>query len=227
MAARRRVSEGFDVVIVGGGAAGCVLANRLSEDRATRVLVLEAGRFDSLWDPFIHMPAAFSFEIGNRLYDWKYESAPEPHLHNRRIYHPRGKLLGGSSSINAMNFQRGNPLDFERWAADEGMAGWGYAHCLPYFKRMETCLAGADEWRGGEGPLKVERGPVTNPLFDALFTAIEQAGYARTTDVNGYRQEGFAPFDRNIYRGRRLSAARAYLHPVRSRRTLSFDAKPS
>ena len=106
-----------------------------------------------------------------------------------------------------MIFQRGNPLDFERWAADPGMAAWDYAHCLPYFKRMETCLAGADEYRGGDGPLVLERGPVTNPLFDAFFEAVQQAGHVLTSDVNGYRQEGFAAFDRNLHRGRRLSAA--------------------
>jgi choline dehydrogenase len=210
----------YDVIIVGGGAAGCVLANRLTADGSTRVLVLEAGRADYLWDLYIHMPAAFTFMLGNRLYDWKYESEPEPFMHGRRIAHPRGKVLGGSSSINAMNFQRGNPLDFERWAADPGMEEWGFAHCLPYFRRMETYLAGSDAWRGGEGPLKVERGPADTPLFRALFEAVQQAGYSLTDDVNGYRQEGFAPFDRNVYRGRRLSAARAYLWPVRSRNNL-------
>ena len=152
----------YDYVIVGGGSAGCALANRLSADPSTRVLVLEAGRPDSWWDVFIHMPAALAFPIGNKRYDWMYESEPEPHMHGRRIYHARGKLLGGSSSINGMIFQRGNALDFERWALD----GWDYAHCLPYFKRMETCLAGADEYRGGEGPLKLERGPADSPLLD-------------------------------------------------------------
>ena len=142
-------------------------------------------------------------------------------MHGRRIAHARGKVLGGSSSINGMIFQRGNPLDYERWAAEPGMQTWDYAHCLPYFKRMETCLAGADEWRGGDGPLVLERGPATNPLFDAFFAAAVQAGYLRTDDVNGYRQEGFAKFDRNICRGRRLSAARAYLHPVMHRRNLT------
>jgi choline dehydrogenase len=210
----------YDVVIVGGGSAGCVLANRLSEDRSTRVAVLEAGRPDYLWDVYIHMPAALSFPIGNRFYDWKYESEPEPQMHGRRIYHARGKVLGGSSSINGMIFQRGNPMDYERWGADPGMESWDYAHCLPYFKRMETCLAGADEWRGGRGPLLLERGPADNPLCGAFFEAVQQAGYALTKDVNGYRQEGFAAFDRTIYRGRRLSAARAYLHPVRSRPNL-------
>ena len=216
---------GHDVVIVGGGAAGCILAARLSEDRTTRVLVLEAGRNDSLWDLYIHMPAALSFPIGNRLYDWRYESEPEPHMHDRRIYHARGKVLGGSSSINGMIFQRGNPMDYERWGADPGMDIWDYAHCLPYFKRLETCLAGADEWRGADGPQLLERGPATNPLCQAFFKAVRQAGYPLTDDVNGYRQEGFAPFDRTIFRGHRLSAARAYLHPAMSRPNLEVRTR--
>lgn len=209
-----------DLVIVGGGSAGCVLANRLSADPGTSVLVLEAGRADLIIDPLIHMPAALPFSIGNPLYDWKYESEPEPFMNNRRIYHARGKVLGGSSSINGMIFQRGNPMDYQRWAADPGMASWDYAHCLPYFKRMENCLAGADRWRGGSGPLVLERGPATNPLFGAFFEAAQQAGYPLTDDVNGYRQEGFARFDRTISNGRRLSAARAYLHPVMDRPNL-------
>ena len=215
----------YDFVIVGGGSAGCALANRLSADASNRVLVLEAGRLDYSWDVYIHMPAALSFPIGNGLYDWKYESEPEPHMHGRRIYHARGKVLGGSSSINGMIFQRGNPLDFERWGADPGMEAWDYAHCLPYFKRMETCLAGGDDFRGDDGPLVLERGPVENPLFGAFFGAVQQAGYPLTDDVNGYRQEGFAAFDRTIHRGRRLSAARAYLHPVMSRDNLDVRCR--
>ena len=211
----------FDFVIVGGGSAGCALANRLSADPGTSVLVLEAGRSDFKIDPFIHMPAALPIPIGNPLYDWRYYSEPEPYMGGRKVFHARGKLLGGSSSINGMIFQRGNPLDYERWAADKGMETWSYGHCLPYFKRMETCLAGADEWRGGSGPLVLERGPATNPLFGAFFEAVQQAGYPLTDDVNGYRQEGFAKFDRNVHRGRRLSAARAYLHPVMSRPNLT------
>jgi choline dehydrogenase len=214
--------ETYDFVIVGGGSAGCALANRLSADPTTSVLVLEAGRSDFRIDPFIHMPAALPIPIGNRFYDWRYESEPEPHMGGRKIFHARGKVLGGSSSINGMIFQRGNPLDYERWAADKGMESWSYAQCLPYFKRMETCLAGADEWRGGSGPLILERGPATNPLFGAFFEAAQQAGYPLTDDVNGYRQEGFAKFDRNVYRGRRLSAARAYLHPVLDRPNLTL-----
>ena len=214
-----------DVLIVGGGSAGCALANRLSADPATRVLVLEAGRPDYRWDVFVQMPAGLAFPIGNRFYDWKYESEPEAFMHGRRIYHARGKLLGGSSSINGMIFQRGNPLDYERWAADPGMESWDYAHCLPYFKRMETCLAGADDWRGGDGPLLLERGPADSPLFDAFFAAVQQAGYPLTEDVNGYRQEGFARFDRTIRRGRRWSATSAYLRPARSRPNLEVRCR--
>jgi choline dehydrogenase len=215
----------YDFIIVGGGSAGSALANRLSADSACRVLVLEAGRPDYRWDVFIHMPAALTIPIGSRFYDWRYESEPEPFMNGRRIYHARGKVLGGSSSINGMIFQRGNPLDYARWAADPGMADWDYEHCVPYFKRMETCLAGADEFRGGDGPLVLERGPVTNPLFTAFFAAVQEAGYPLTDDVNGFRQEGFAPFDRNVHRGRRLSAARAYLHPVMDRPNLTVRTR--
>ncbi len=215
----------YDFVIVGGGSAGCALANRLSADRSTRVLLLEAGRSDYRWDVLIHMPAAFAMPIGNRFYDWRYQSEPELYMHGRRVYHARGKVLGGSSSINGMIFQRGNPMDYDKWAAEPGMAAWDYAHCLPYFKRMETCLTGADDWRGGDGPLVVERGPATNPLFGAFLEAAQGAGHELTSDVNGLRQEGFAAFDRNIHRGRRLSAARAYLHPVMHRPNLDVATR--
>ena len=215
----------YDIVIVGGGSAGCALANRLSADPSTEVLVLEAGRPDRKWDVFIHMPAALTYPIGSRFYDWKYETEPEPFLDGRRVAHARGKVLGGSSSINGMIFQRGNPQDFDLWAAEPGMEKWDFAHCLPYFKRMENCLAGADEWRGGDGPLKLERGPAVNPLFGAWLDAGVEAGYRRSDDVNGYWQEGFAAFDKNIRRGRRLSAARAYLHPVLNRPNLTLATR--
>jgi choline dehydrogenase len=227
----RRVStrggvEHCDFVIVGGGSAGSALANRLSANPSNTVLVLEAGRPDYPWDVFIHMPAALTFPIGSRFYDWKYESEPEPHMNGRRIYHARGKVLGGSSSINGMIFQRGNPLDYERWAADPGMSTWDYAHCLPYFKKMENCLADdGSGFRGDSGPLVLERGPATNPLFTAFFAAAQAAGYPLTEDVNGYRQEGFAPFDRNVHRGRRLSAAGAYLRPAMSRPNLTVRTR--
>src|SRR5213083_847598 len=216
-------SERYDFVIVGGGSAGSVLANRLSADPANRVLVLEAGRPDYPWDVFIHMPAALTFPIGSRFYDWRYKSEPEPHMHGRRISHARGKVLGGSSSINGMIFQRGNPMDYARWAADPGLSDWDYAHCLPYFKRMETCLAAepGDRYRGHDGPLVLERGPATGPLFRAFFAAAQEAGYPLTDDVNGYRQEGFGPFDRTIHNGRRWSAATAYLRPALRRRNLT------
>jgi choline dehydrogenase len=220
---REATARHYDYVIVGGGSAGCALANRLSADPGTSVLVLEAGHSDFRIDPFVHMPAALPFPIGSPLYDWRYETEPEPGLGGRRVSHARGKVLGGSSSINGMIFQRGNPLDYERWASDKGMETWDWAHCLPYFKRMEHCLAGADEWRGGSGPLVLERGPATNPLFEAFFEAAQQAGHLPTDDVNGYRQEGFARFDRNISRGRRQSAARAYLHPVLDRPNLTVE----
>jgi choline dehydrogenase len=214
-----------DFVIVGGGSAGCALAARLSEDPSNSVLVLEAGRPDWLFDVFIHMPAALAFPIGSRFYDWKYESEPEPYMGGRRVYHARGKVLGGSSSINGMIFQRGNPMDYERWASGEGMETWGYAHCLPYFKKMENALAADpdDPFRGHDGPLVLERGPAQGPLFDAFFAAVQEAGYPLTDDVNGYRQEGFAKFDRNVHKGRRLSASRAYLHPVMDRPNLDVE----
>ena len=221
------MKESFDYVIVGGGSAGCALANRLSADPNNSVLVLEAGRPDYWFDVFIHMPAALMFPIGSTFYDWMYSSQPEPHMNGRRVTHGRGKILGGSSSINGMIFQRGNPLDFERWGADAGMSSWDYAHCLPYFKRMENCLAADrnDQFRGKSGPLRLERGEVKNPLFGAFFSAVEQAGHPITKDVNGYQQEGFAAFDRNVKRGRRFSAARAYLHPVKHRRNLTVQCR--
>jgi choline dehydrogenase len=218
------MSKTYNYIIVGGGSAGSVLANRLSADPANEVLVLEAGRKDSWWDIFIHMPAALTYPIGSRFYDWKYESEPEPFMNNRRVYHARGKVLGGSGSINGMIFQRGNPMDYDRWATQPGCEQWSFANCLPYFKRMENALDVRDTvWRGHDGPLELETGPAKNPLFGAFFRAAEQAGFHRTDDVNGFRQEGFGPFDRNIRRGRRLSSSGAYIKPVRKRANLTVQ----
>jgi choline dehydrogenase len=220
------MTPSYDYIIVGGGSAGSVLANRLSADPKNSVVVLEAGRPDYIWDVFIHMPAALAFPIGNKHYDWGYESEPEPFMNNRKIYHARGKVLGGSGSINGMIWQRGNPLDYERWSRDPGMESWDYAHCLPYFKKIENCLADpTNPYRGDSGPLELERGPIKSPLFAAFFASTVQAGYPRTEDVNGFRQEGFAAFDRNVRRGRRLSSARAYLHPVMKRKNLTVKTR--
>ena len=187
------------------------------------MLVLEAGRPDSLWDVFIHMPAALAFPIGSRFYDWRYESEPEPFMHGRRIYHARGKVLGGSSSVNGMIFQRGNPLDYERWARRPGHGAPGTTRTAcptssawrPASRRRRTIRSAA---RTGRSCSSAARR--AGPLFDAFFAAVQEAGHPLTDDVNGYRQEGFAAFDRNVHRGRRLSAARAYLHPVMSRPNL-------
>lgn len=217
----------YDYIIIGGGSAGSVLGNRLSEDPNNEVLVLEAGRKDSIWDVYIHMPAALTFPIGNKFYDWMYETDPEPHMNGRRVYQGRGKILGGSGSINGMIFQRGNPMDYERWAADKGMEKWDFAHCLPYFKKMENATGVPNDkvYRGHSGPLYLEKGPAKNPLFKAFFDAAVQAGFTRTDDVNGYKQEGFGPFDKNVKKGRRWSSARAYLHPVKHRKNLTIKTR--
>ena len=213
--------DSYDYIIIGGGSAGCCLANRLSEDPSNKVLVLEAGRPDWKWDIFIHMPAGLSTPLGNKLYDWKYKSEPEPFMNGRQVDHGRGKVLGGSSSINGMIYIRGNAMDFEKWALEPGMERWDYAHCLPYFIKAENRTAGKNDYHGQEGPLVLEKGPCESPLFQSFFEACKQAGYPITDDVNGYQQEGFAPFDRNIKNGRRMSSARAYLHPVMDRPNLT------
>lgn len=167
------------------------------------------------------------YPSGNRFYDWKYETDGEPHMGGRKVFHTRGKVLGGSSSINGMIYQRGNPLDYEKWGQPEGMDTWDYAHCLPYFKRLETTFgADADDpIRGLNGPIKLRRGPADNPLFHAFFDAAVEAGYRKTKDVNGFRQEGFGPFDSQIHNGRRVSASRAYLRPAMKRPNLTVKTR--
>jgi choline dehydrogenase len=219
------VKQKYDYIIVGGGSAGSVLANRLSANPKHNVLLLEAGKPDYRWDFRIHMPAALTYLLTDKTYNWLYESEPEPQMHNRRVAQPRGKVLGGSSAINGMIYIRGNALDYEKWAANEGLENWGYAHCLPYFRKFETRLQGADEYHGSNGPLYISTAECDNPLFRAFFKATEQAGYALTDDVNGYRQEGFGVFDQNIYRARRHNAARAYVHPVKNRSNLTVKCR--
>jgi choline dehydrogenase len=215
----------YDYIIVGGGSAGSVLANRLSTNPKQRVLVLEAGLPDFRLDFRIHMPAALTYPLAGRTYNWWYESEPEPFMHNRRIYQPRGKVLGGSSCINGMIYIRGNAMDYEKWAHEDGLEDWSYAHCLPYFKRFESRMAGADQYQGATGPLYLTTPECDNPLFDAFFKAVQQAGYPVTEDVNGFQQEGFGRFDRTTYRGRRWNAARAYVHPVKNRRNLTVKCR--
>ena len=211
-----------DYIIIGAGSAGCVLANRLSEDPNCKVLVLEAGPRDlSL---FIHMPLAFSFPLANDRYNWYYMSEPEPGMNNRRMYCPRGRVLGGSSSINGMAYVRGHALDYDRWAGN-ALPEWSYAHCLPYFKRAETRAAGGDDYRGDRGPLGVATGACDNPLFKAFMQAGQQAGYAYTEDMNGYRQEGVGPMDMTVQGGRRCSTARAYLRPALERSNVRVISK--
>lgn len=200
-----------DFVIVGAGSAGCAMAYRLGEAGAS-VLVIEFGGSDA--GPFIQMPAALSYPMNMSVYDWGFQSEPEPHLGGRRLATPRGKVIGGSSSINGMVFVRGHARDFDHWAAS-GADGWGYADVLPYFKRMETWHGGASDFRGTDGPLHVTRGPRKNPLFHAFVEAGQQAGYPVTDDYNGQQQEGFGPMEQTVYKGRRWSAANAYLKPAK------------
>ena len=218
-------NRAYDYIIIGAGSAGCILANRLSADPSTQVLLLEAGRRDHRWDFRIHMPAALTYPLAGKTYNWWYESDPEPCMHNRRIYQPRGKVLGGSSSVNGMIHIRGNPRDFDEWAELSGYESWDAANCLPYFQRFEGRLSGADENQGTVGPVALTTPDNENPLFAAFFEAVQQAGYPLTNDVNGYEQEGFSRFDRTTYRGRRWSTARAYLHPVMNRANLTVKCR--
>jgi choline dehydrogenase len=206
-----------DFVIVGSGSAGSALAYRLGE-AGHSVLVLEYGGSD--WGPFIQMPAALSWPMNMARYDWGFQTEPEPHLGGRRLACPRGKVLGGSSSINGMVYVRGHPRDFDTWA-ETGADGWAWADVLPYFKRMESWHGpGPSEWRGTDGPLHVTRGPRHNPLYHAFVEAGIQAGFERTGDYNGKKQEGFGPMEQTVWRGRRWSVANAYLRPALARKNV-------
>ena len=212
----------FDYVIVGAGSAGCVLANRLTASGEHAVLLLEYGGSDR--SVFIQMPSALAIPMNRKQYNWFYYTEPEPGLGRRRIHTPRGKVLGGSSSINGRVYIRGNALDFERWEA-EGASGWGYSDVLPYFRRSERRAEGGDDYRGGEGPLGVRYGTLSNPLHAAWLAAAEQAGYSRTADVNGFRQEGFGRMDMTVEGGVRASAANAYLRPAMGRPKLKVESR--
>ena len=201
----------FDYVIIGSGSAGSAIAYRLAEAGQARIAVIEFGGSDA--GPFIQMPAALSYPMNMPLYDWGYHAEAENGLNGRSLVCPRGKVIGGSSSVNGMIYVRGNPLDYDHWC-EQGAAGWGYADVLPYFRRMETAHGGQAPWRGTDGPLHITRGPRDNPLHEAFVTAATQAGYAATSDYNGHRQEGFGPADMTVWRGRRWSAANAYLKPA-------------
>lgn len=208
-----------DYVIVGSGSAGAAMAYRLSEDGKNSVVVIEYGGTDI--GPFIQMPAALSFPMSMSLYDWGFESEAETHLGGRKLATPRGKVLGGSSSINGMVYVRGHARDFDHWA-DAGAAGWAYADVLPYFKRMETAHGGEDGWRGTDGPMHVKRGPRRNPLYAAFVEAGRQAGFEATDDYNGSKQEGFGAMEQTIHHGRRWSTANAYLRPALKRSNVSL-----
>ncbi|MGA2187852.1 MAG: choline dehydrogenase, partial [Steroidobacteraceae bacterium] len=207
----------FDYVIVGAGSAGCVLADRLTADGTRRVLLLECGGSDR--SIFIQMPSALSIPMNMPKYNWFYHTEPEPHLNGRRMHTPRGKVLGGSSSINGLVYIRGNPRDFDRWAG-AGATGWSYRDVLPYFKRAERREEGGDEYRGGDGKLQTSYGSLRNPLHAAWLAAAAEAGYPRSADVNGFQQEGFGRMDMTVGGGRRCSAANAYLRPAMARPNL-------
>lgn len=206
-----------DFVIVGSGSAGAAMAWRLSEDGRHSVVVIEYGGTD--FGPFIQMPAALSYPMNMRRYDWGFSTEPEPHLGGRVLATPRGKVLGGSSSVNGMVYVRGHARDFDHWAA-EGAAGWSFSDVLPYFRRMENAPEGEEGWRGTDGPLHVRRGPRANPLYAAFIEAGRQAGFELTQDYNGSKQEGFGPMEQTIHQGRRWSVANAYLRPALRRRNV-------
>ncbi|MBT3534413.1 MAG: choline dehydrogenase [Rhodospirillaceae bacterium] len=216
------MSRKFDYIIVGAGSAGCVLANRLSEDPGTSVLLLEFGGGDG--SPFIQMPTALSIPMNSPRYNWGFASEPEPHLDGRRMNCPRGKVLGGTSSINGMVYVRGHACDFDEWES-LGADGWSYRDCLPYFRRAETCAYGGDEYRGDGGPLHTCNGNgMANPLYQAFIDAGREAGYPGTDDYNGRQQEGFGRMDMTVRNGVRWSAANAYLKPIRSRTNLTVES---
>ena len=218
------LKENYDYIIVGAGSAGCVLADRLTEDGSNQVLLLEAGGSDR--NLFIRMPTALSYPMNNRKFNWFFKSDAEPHLNERHLDCPRGKTLGGSSSINGMVYVRGHACDFDEWES-LGAKGWNYSRCLPYFKKAESWTGGANEYRGGDGPLSICSGNEMkfNPLYQAFINAGIDAGYEATSDSNGYQQEGFGPMHMTVKNGLRCSTATAYLGRAKNRKNLTIAPK--
>src|SRR5271163_4359988 len=210
----------YDYIIVGAGSAGCTLANRLTEDKDTKVLLLEAGGWDR--DPWIHIPLAWPRLLLKRKHDWGYFAEPEATMDGRGLECARGKVIGGSSSINAMAYVRGNRGDYDRWAAS-GLTGWSYAHVLPYFRRQESWQGGPSYYRGGDGPLTTQMTRFSDPLVDAFAAAGRAAGYKATPDYNGAQQEGFGAWQMTVKNGRRCSTADAYLRPALERNNLTVE----
>ena len=215
--------ENYDYVIVGAGSAGCVLANKLGEDKKHKILVLEAGPMD--YNLMIHIPAGVYKAYRNPKINWNYSTENEPELFDRNVPMPRGKVVGGSSSINSMVYMRGHPLDYDRWQTECGLKDWSYDQCLPYFKEGENSDRGEDEWRGGSGNLGVTKGSFDNPLFDALEEAGRQSGQGYSEDLNGFNPEGIARLDATRKHGRRCSAAGAYLRPALARGNITLLTK--
>ena len=217
-----RQSTEADYLVIGAGSAGCVLANRLTENNENTVTLVEAGGPDHWWNWKVHMPAALAYPLADKKYNWAYFSEPERNLDGRRMYCPRGKIWGGSSSINGMAYVRGHALDYERWSLVSGCEGWSYSECLPYFKKAESIDIGGDDYRGAVGPLQVTAGKMENSLYRAWIDAGRQAGYPVTGDPNGYQQEGLGRMDMTVGCGRRSSTAQAYLRPTLKRKSLKI-----